>query len=233
MKEQKWSPLTSRPCTLVRRDLERFVRIAADLESGLAGVPFRWGSDAQRHWLPLVEQMGFHLRTQAALECQGFRLKADAQPVGEIYYPAPLSRFVPVYVLECQCEGEGHATDPDPTARLIEIIAERDAEEKARLVAEGMQVAHRILDDLDKRAAQAPVAAPILQKEATAMIEVENKVNIYRKNGQEIPYRSEMLLVKSTGVGHDRVVIEHGDLRLEVVAKDLHAAINNAINNAT
>lgn len=61
-------------------------------------------------------------------------------------------------------------------------------------------------------------------------IDVESKVNIYRKNGQDIKGHSEKLLVESDGTWSDRVVIVYGDLRLTVVARDLQAAIANATN---
>ena len=61
-------------------------------------------------------------------------------------------------------------------------------------------------------------------------IDVESKVNIYRKNGQETKGYTEKLIVESDGIWSDRVVIVYGDLRLTVVARDLQAAIANAIN---
>ncbi len=61
-------------------------------------------------------------------------------------------------------------------------------------------------------------------------IEVESKVNIYEKNGQQTKGHSETLIVKSDGTWSDRVILVYGDMRLTVVARDLQAAIVNATN---
>lgn len=64
------------------------------------------------------------------------------------------------------------------------------------------------------------------------MIRVESKINIYERNGQRNadPY-TDNLIVKSDPIFNDRVVIVYGEVRLTVVASDLHAAIANACNS--
>jgi hypothetical protein len=77
--------------------------IADEIVSGLGGKPFSWRAVDHQHARPVLRAMQVHLVSKSRLERSGFMLKRNAQPVGEIYYTAPVSKRIQVYVLECQC----------------------------------------------------------------------------------------------------------------------------------
>lgn len=93
-----------RPPSEMIDHLQRWVHVAQALQEGLRGHPFHWrGVDAQ-HGFPLLQAMGLTLVTTSRIKKLGYRLVRDAQPVGTVYYGAPISRTAAVYLLEAQCE---------------------------------------------------------------------------------------------------------------------------------
>lgn len=60
-------------------------------------------------------------------------------------------------------------------------------------------------------------------------INVENYMLVYRENGKDTGSVTKKLCVKS-GSWNDRVILCYEGMEIEVLANDLHAAINNAVN---
>jgi hypothetical protein len=85
-----------------KKDLERFIAVATAIKDGLDGTPFSWrGVDAQYN-LPVARAMQITLITKSRAAKLGFALKRNAQPVGKMYFSAPISKYADVYVLQCQ-----------------------------------------------------------------------------------------------------------------------------------
>lgn len=80
----------------------RFAMVADEIVSGLGGKPFSWRAVDYQHARQVLQAMGVRLVSKSRGERSGFTLKRNAKPVGEIYYTAPVSKKVNVYVLECQ-----------------------------------------------------------------------------------------------------------------------------------
>ncbi len=55
-----------------------------------------------QHARPVLESLGFTLVSRTYIEKHGWELKRNQNPVGQVYYTAPISRMVDVYVLEVQ-----------------------------------------------------------------------------------------------------------------------------------
>lgn len=86
--------------------LERHILVASQLKAGLRGKPFQWRQVDDQHGTPVVRAMGLTLATKTALKRRGYRPRRGAQPVGEVYYGAPISDYGQVYVMECQATRE-------------------------------------------------------------------------------------------------------------------------------
>lgn len=84
--------------------LERVRCALNEMESGLRGYPFTWGSSEAQSKTRILEQLGYSLVTKTKLESGGFQLKKNALPVGKRYYNAPISKYRELFVLELQCE---------------------------------------------------------------------------------------------------------------------------------
>lgn len=84
--------------------LERVRSALSDMESGLNGQPFTWGSSEAQSKTRILETLGYSLVTRTKLESGGFQLKKNAQPVGKRYYNSPISKYRELFVLELQCE---------------------------------------------------------------------------------------------------------------------------------
>ncbi len=91
--------------------MQRFELVAAEIVSGLDGKPFSWRAVDFQHARPILQAMGIHLVSKSRAKRLGFVLKRGAQPVGQNYYTAPISKMVNVYVLECQFNRASEATD--------------------------------------------------------------------------------------------------------------------------
>ncbi len=90
------------PAEVVLR-LEGYVGAARAVIRGLQGAPFSWRGVDGQHELPRLAAMGVTLVSKSHAERLGYRLKQNAQRVGERYFQAPIGRTADVYVLECQC----------------------------------------------------------------------------------------------------------------------------------
>ncbi|GAA5527612.1 hypothetical protein [Herpetosiphon gulosus] len=106
--------MTSPSAVLAR--IETITRVLQDVVQGLQGKPFHWGGGQREHWMPLLATMGFHLITKTQIAKQGYRLKRGAQPVGTVYYDAPLQRYADVYLRECQCVALTDSASADDSA---------------------------------------------------------------------------------------------------------------------
>lgn len=63
------------------------------------------------------------------------------------------------------------------------------------------------------------------------MIDVEVKVRIYEIDGAETPaFGCPVVVVKSHSIYDSKVILKVGDKNYTVIAKDLRAAIDNAVN---
>lgn len=86
----------------VLKGIKQKMMILHELEQGLNGQrKYRWGENALRWWLPWLADLGFTLKSRTALEREGYRLKRDAKPVVEVYFPAPIGDYCEMYILEC------------------------------------------------------------------------------------------------------------------------------------
>ena len=73
-----------------------------DVIAGLDGQRFSWGNTQWNNYKATLQAAGVTLLTRSRLKKKGLRLKRGAQPVGQIYFPAPIARYAEVYVAECQ-----------------------------------------------------------------------------------------------------------------------------------
>lgn len=96
-----------------RHRLVRFIEVARAILDGLQGNPFRWDDGTAGAWRPIAAQMGFTLVTQTRINKLARRLKRRAKPVGELYFPSPISSYADVYVLEFQTEEVKHEDPSD------------------------------------------------------------------------------------------------------------------------
>lgn len=106
---------------------ERYRALLADLEAGLNGQPFSWRLVDRQHNTPLLRALGLTLVTKTKLERDGYRLIRDVQPVGRVYYAAPISGMRDVYLLECQCEQVPIDEPPAARQRARDGGEDRDA----------------------------------------------------------------------------------------------------------
>lgn len=65
------------------------------------GKMFFW-KGSENHLIDIAADMGLTLITESRAKKAGFVLKKGQQPVGSVYFGAPISREAEVYVLECQ-----------------------------------------------------------------------------------------------------------------------------------
>jgi hypothetical protein len=100
------------PAEMILR-LDGYIGAARYVIAGLQGRPFSWRGVDGQHELPRLAAMGVTLVSKSHAERLGYRLKKNAQPVGERYFQSPISRAAFVYVLECQCV----PADPEETKK--------------------------------------------------------------------------------------------------------------------
>jgi len=86
----------------IKRRLDCYRSVAAQIERGLDGTPFHWNGTEGEYNVQWAEEMGIHLVTRTWLEKRGLRLKRGVKPVGSRYFSAPISAQHALYVLECQ-----------------------------------------------------------------------------------------------------------------------------------
>lgn len=95
----KKRPLESR--AVIKARAARYADVARAVMGGLKGKPFAWrGCD--NHLIFIAEGMGLTLISEGRAREIGLVLKRGQEPVGNVYYEAPISKYVDVYVLECQ-----------------------------------------------------------------------------------------------------------------------------------
>lgn len=85
----------------VTRRLLRCEQASHDVSQGLHGNPFTW-RECDQALIGMLEDMGVHLISITKAIKLGYVLKQRQQPVGKVYYGAPLSRYADLYILECQ-----------------------------------------------------------------------------------------------------------------------------------
>lgn len=93
-----------RPPSFVIERLERIIVVARMLIAGLKGTPFAWRGVDVQHYRPLARLFGLTLVSKSRVAALNWKLKKNVQPVGEMYYGAPISRWADVYILEAQAE---------------------------------------------------------------------------------------------------------------------------------
>jgi len=90
----------------IKRRLDCFRSVAAQIQAGLDGKPFHWNGTEGDYNAMWAEGMGLHLVTETQIKKRGYRLKKGAKPVGSRYFGAPISKRAALYVLECQAVKE-------------------------------------------------------------------------------------------------------------------------------
>lgn len=86
----------------IKRKLHSWKYTAQAIIDGLDGHPFSWCGGELEAYRKKAKAMGITLVTKSKLARDGYRLKRGAQPVGNGYFHAPISRSADLYVLECQ-----------------------------------------------------------------------------------------------------------------------------------
>ena len=108
------------PSEIIRR-LDCYRSVAIQIQAGLKGKPFQWNGTEGEYNVMWAEDLGLHLVSATWIEKHGYRLKRGTKPVGSRYYGAPISRFVSLFVLECQAVKRDIAeAKQGPTARTDE-----------------------------------------------------------------------------------------------------------------
>ncbi len=94
--------MTRQTTSTFLRTLDRQIDYLTAVRDGLRGHPFAYGDGAGSAAKRALAALGITLVTATWLAERGYVLNRGAQPVGSVYFPAPISRSCPVYVLECQ-----------------------------------------------------------------------------------------------------------------------------------
>ena len=85
--------------------LQKRIALLHQLEQGLRGHSFDWGNSAGAVWRKqLKDEFGIELVTETGAAKAGHRIKKRAQPVGRMYFKAPISKYADLYVLNVQTE---------------------------------------------------------------------------------------------------------------------------------
>lgn len=90
----------------IKNKLASWSHVANQIINGLNGKPFSWCGGEFEAYRPKAKMMGITLVTKSQVTRMGYRLKRDAQPVGNGYFRSPISRSADLYVLECQAVKE-------------------------------------------------------------------------------------------------------------------------------
>lgn len=96
----------------IKDKLASWSHVANQIINGLSGKTFSWSGGEFEAYRVKAKAMGITLVTKSQIKKLGYRLKRDAQPIGNGYFRAPISRSADLYVLECQAVKE---TDNDQT----------------------------------------------------------------------------------------------------------------------
>lgn len=83
----------------LRKRIELRVAVLIELGRALEGASLRWGQMEASYKRSIAAELGIELVTKTAAEKRGHVLKRGAEPLGSIYFGAPISRHAPVYVL--------------------------------------------------------------------------------------------------------------------------------------
>ena len=91
----------STPSSAILR-IDSAVRYLKAVRDGLAGNPFNWRAVDAQHARPILQAFGIELVTITGARRMNHLLKRGAQPVGKIYFTAPISSHHDVYVVGVQ-----------------------------------------------------------------------------------------------------------------------------------
>lgn len=89
------------PAEIIRR-LDCHRSVAGQVQAGLRGTLFTWNQTEGEYNVMWAEDLGLHLVSKTWIENHGYRLKRGVKAVGMRYFGAPISRYIALYVLECQ-----------------------------------------------------------------------------------------------------------------------------------
>lgn len=80
--------------------LERRTLLLTAIIEGIRGNPFEWGESERKIKIHQLEnEFGIKLVSANAIKRAGHVLKSRANPIGKVYYGAPIQKYVDVYVL--------------------------------------------------------------------------------------------------------------------------------------
>ncbi len=92
------------PARLSLKKLRRLHELLGLVVSILDGksLAFVWGDGKRRAWFPLLRAAGVELVTERMAAKAGDVIKYGANPVGQVYFGAPLKRTCDVWILHVQ-----------------------------------------------------------------------------------------------------------------------------------